>query len=73
MSYLRERRINHARKRIQRYEDFYNIDRMSDQEFLDNYKSIHKKAVTRTSIGGVLFVVAIVLLVVFWNKIFWGG
>ena len=73
MSSLRERRTARAMRRIQKYEDFYGIDKMSDKEFLDSYKSIHTKAVTRTSIGGALFVVAIILLIVFWDKIFWGG
>ena len=41
MSYLRERRINHARKRIQRYEDFVNntVNEVKTDGIKGNYVS----------------------------------
>lgn len=69
----RKDRVLKAIEKRRKIEDFYNIDKMSDVEFLRNYSDIRKRAIWRTIIGSLLFIAALVVLAIFWDKIFWSG
>lgn len=76
MKTFAERRKDKVLKAIEqrrKIDDFYGIDKMSDEEFLKKYPDIKRRAIWRTSIGSLLFIAAIVVLVIFWDKIFWSG
>lgn len=69
-----KKRLSRAeKKRIkqEKWEDPLGIDKMSDEEFLEQLPKLKRKTAFGGIGGVVLLIVCIVLLVMFWDKIFY--
>lgn len=65
-------RAEKKRLKQEKWEDPLGIDKMSDEEFLERLPELQKKTAFGGVGGTVLFIVCIILLAVFWDKIFYG-
>ena len=72
MSKKKMSRAEKKRLKKERWEDPLGINKMSDEEFLERLPELRKKTILGGSGGTLLFIICIILLAVFWDKIFYG-
>lgn len=70
---MHKERLSRAEKKLRREEkrnDPLGIDKMTDEEFLENLPLLQKKAKGNGILGALLFILGIILLVILWDTIF---
>lgn len=70
---MHKERLSRAKKKLSREEkrnDPLGIDKMTDEEFLENLPLLKKKAKGNGILGVLLFILGIILLVILWDTIF---
>lgn len=63
----KERKAAKKEYKEQRFSDPYNIEEMSDEDFLNNYNKLRLKAWFRTGGGFVFLILVILALVLCWD------
>lgn len=66
-----EKRRAKREERYSRWLDPYGVDKMSDDEFEQRKSELVGKSIGRVSAGSVILIIVIVVLALFWDKIFW--